>query len=158
MIFDQLVNLGKYATRPSHAVKLMSDFAAQADAITATGKYPLDGNRIFALVQEYTPGEFGTAKVEVHRRMIDIHMPMSGEEMICYCPVEDLELLEDFTPDGDHALYKPDPRKTTTLIASPGSFVWFHPGEGHIPGLKAPDSPATCRKIVFKVDADIFGV
>lgn len=156
MIIDKVTNLKKYTGLNPGVAEIISKFAAQVNAATEIKKYVLDGDRLFALVQEYAPREFDAAKVEIHRRYIDIHVPVCGDEMICYCPIDNLELIEDFTPKSDDLLYKLDPESAVKFIVAPGSFVWFNPEEGHAPCLKNPASPAISRKIVFKVDAALF--
>jgi YhcH/YjgK/YiaL family protein len=156
MIIDKLTNLKKYAGLNPGIAEIITGFAAQVNAATQIKKYILDEDRVFALVQEYAPREFDAAKVEIHRRYIDIHVPVCGEELICYCPIDNLELIEDFTPKSDDLLYKLDPQSAIKLVVSPGSFVWFNPEEGHAPCLKSYASPAMSRKIVFKVDAALF--
>ncbi len=153
MIIDKLSQLARYAVVNPPVASLITDFAGQVNETTEIKKYLLDGERVFALVQEYAPREFDTAKVEIHRRYIDIHVPVFGEELICYCPIEKLELIEDFTPQSDDLLFKLDPQTAVRLAVRPGSFVWFNPEEGHAPCLKSPASTALSRKIVFKVDA-----
>lgn len=153
MIIDNLANLEKYTGCRPEVAGLIAGFAAQVNAGTEIRKHVLDEDRIFALVQEYAPREFDSAKVEIHRRYIDIHVPVCGDEMICYCPIDNLELIEDFTPKSDDLLYKFNPQTAMKIIIQPGNFIWFNPDEGHAPCLKNPASPAMARKIVFKVDA-----
>lgn len=155
MIIDTLSHFEKYMGDGAIA-KLIANFAERVNTATELKRYDLDGERIFALVQEYKPRELCDAKVEIHRRYIDIHVPVSGDEMICYCPIVKLEMIEDFTPKSDDVLYKMDPLAASKLLVPPGAFVWFDPGEGHSPCLKVPGSPPVCRKIVFKVDAALF--
>lgn len=156
MIIDKVTNLKKYTGHNPEVAKIIAEFAAQVNATTEIKKYVLDEDRLFALVQEYAPREFSAAKVEIHRRYIDIHVPVCGDEMICYCPIDNLELIEDFTPKSDDLLYKLEPESALKIIVAPGYFVWFNPEEGHAPCLKNPASPIMSRKIVFKVDAALF--
>lgn len=156
MIIDKLSHIEKYAGLRSATAGLIAGFAAQVNTSTEIRKYRLDEDRVFALVQEYAPRDFTTANVEIHRRYIDIHVPVYGDEMICYCPVDNLELIEDFTPQSDDLLYKLNPHTAIKLFVPPGSFVWFNHGEGHVPCLKCPSSPAIALKVVFKVDAALF--
>ncbi len=155
MIIDTLAHLEKY-TAAGPVAKLITDFARQVNATTETKRYDLDGDRLFALVQEYKPREPGDAKVEIHRRYIDVHVPVTGHEMICYCPIDGLTMIEDFTPKSDDVLYELDMLAASKLLVPPGSFAWFNPGEGHSPCLRIPGAPPVCRKIVFKLDAASF--
>ncbi len=136
------------------AAGLITAFTAAAAGV-APGKYPLDGDRVLALVQEYAPRDYGRAKLEIHRRYIDIHVPLEGAEMLCFASVAAMPLIEDFTPRSDDVLYELDPAAATTMVAAPGHFVSFAPGEGHSPGLRHPASPERARKIVFKVEAPV---
>lgn len=156
MIFDRLNNLADYAKLNLLTIQKMSDFIAQVTTQTEVKKYFLDEDMLYAMVQEYVPRDFASSKVEIHHRYIDVHVPLAGSETIYYCPVEQLELIEDFTPRSDDLLYKTNPELATELIAEVGSFAIFFPGEGHIPGIKNPDSLERNRKIVFKIDSSLF--
>lgn len=157
MIIDRLDCLGKYTAIRPEIAEIVTRFAATVNAATELKKYSLYDERVFALVQEYTPRGLDTASVEAHHRYIDIHVPVYGEELICYCPVENLELIKDLTPESDDVLYQFDPLTALNMCVHPGYFVWFNPEEGHVPGLRYSSSTTPRnRKIVFKLDATLF--
>lgn len=155
MIIDQLSNLADYAKLNSRIIQEMINFISQVNEQTEAEKYLLDEDMFYALVQEYAPRDLSSSKVEIHRRYIDVHVPLTGSETVYYCPVEQLELIEDFTPASDDLLYKTDSALATELTVNAGSFVLFMPGEGHIPGIGNSDSLARNRKIVFKIDSSL---
>lgn len=156
MIFDQISNLADYVKLNPRIIQEMSDFIAQVTPQTEVKRYFLDEDMLYAMVQEYAPRDFASSKVEIHRRYIDVHVPLAGSETLYYCPVERLELIEDFTPKSDDLLYKTNPALTMGLIADVGSFAVFFPGEGHIPCIKNQYSLERNRKIVFKIDSSLF--
>lgn len=155
MIFDHLDNLDDYAKLNPSIIQKINDFIAQTTMKTETKKYLLDEDMLYAMVQEYSPCDLASSKVEIHRRYIDIHVPLAGSETIYYCPTEKLELIKDFTPQSDDLLYKTNPALATKITVNKGGFVVFFPNEGHIPGIKNADSLECNRKIVFKVDASL---
>jgi len=156
MILDRLSNLADYTKLNPQVIQKMSDFIAQVTPQTEVKKDFLDQDMLYAMVQEYIPRDFESSKVEIHRRYIDVHVPLAGSETLYYCPIEHLELIEDFTPKSDDLVYKINPALATELIVSEGSFVVFLPNEGHIPGIKNTASLERNRKIVFKIDGSLF--
>ena len=136
MIFDQLSNLADYAKLNPLIIQKMRDFIAQVTPQTEVKKYFLNEDMFYAMVQEYVPRDFASSKVEIHHRYIDVHVLLAGRETLYYCPVEQLELIEDFTPRSDDLLYKTKPALAAELIADVGSFAVFFPDDGHIQCIK----------------------
>jgi len=121
-----------------------------------TGKVEIDGDRVFAFVSEPVlhPFDGPDGLAEVHRRYIDIHVPIWGEETIGYMKLDALPAGVEFNEKDDYALFRV---KTTPLTIKPGEFVLFFPPNGaHRPACTLGDCPTTntVRKICVKIKVE----
>ncbi|MCG8478573.1 MAG: YhcH/YjgK/YiaL family protein [Spirochaetales bacterium] len=91
-------------------------------------------------------------RAEVHRRNIDIHFSITGEETV-YARVSPTEhrVTEDCFDDRDIGFYDRVDGEVEIPLG-PGDFVVFFPGEIHRPGCRT-GSAATIKKIVVKIEA-----
>lgn len=116
------------------------------------GKYPVDGDRVFALVQDPTTYSKEQAKWESHNTYIDIQFMLDGEEIIGSQKTEFLKISEPFREGNDIAFYE-DNGEGFFPILKPGSFVVCFPTDAHMP-LICPNQPRKIKKVVMKVKAD----
>ena len=147
MIYDAIKNYKNYEA-PTRLYKALS-FLAETDwSQVEFGRYELDGDNIFYLVQDYTPkGE--EAKAEAHRKYIDIQAMIEGTEIIGIAPIEGEKTEIEAKPEKDAWFYTCD---TQNLELYAGSFMIFFPNDIHRPGMAIGASePVT--KVVVKVKA-----
>lgn len=114
------------------------------------GRYDVDGDQAFVNVDAVTTRTEAQAQFETHRRMIDVQVPITHEEVIGYTPRA--SLIEDLAYDESRDLqfYSTKPPSYTRVAMSPGMFVVFYPEDGHLPMCRE-DSPVNIKKIVAKV-------
>ena len=113
------------------------------------GKHEIEGQRIFALVEEFKtkPAEQGIW--EAHRKYLDIHYVIAGREKIGYAAIKhmrpgayDVEKdLGIFEGEGDF------------MVARPGTFIIMFPQDVHRPGM-AVQEPEPIKKLVMKVEME----
>jgi biofilm protein TabA len=115
----------------------------------ADGRYELEGDRLFALVQSYTTVPAAEKRFEAHHRYIDIQFLHSGEEFIGYAPLASLTAADEFNPKKDIGFFH-EPAASTPCVLHAGDFAIFFPQDGHKPGC-ALRGPAAVRKIVLKI-------
>jgi biofilm protein TabA len=112
-----------------------------------TGTHEIDGQDIYAIIQEYNPKTPSEGFLEAHRKYIDIQYIVSGEELIGYAPRQHLQESpyidnKDFMKlSGDYDL----------IHAKEGMFFIFFPDDAHMPGLQTGGRNELVRKIVVKV-------
>jgi YhcH/YjgK/YiaL family protein len=116
----------------------------------ADGRYDLDGDRVFALVQSYETEVAAAKKYESHRLHADIQFVASGNEVIYYAPVAALRSLTNYNENGDYLLYRDPSSAATPLALTPGSFAIFFPQDGHKPGCIA-GARGHVKKAVIKI-------
>ena len=150
MIVDRITNAHPlYRLQPSlqRAIDyLRSDAAVQA----AIGRHEIDGNRMFALVQEYTTRDAVDCAWEAHRKYIDVQFVAAGAERMGYAAMGEVAVAAEYDPERDFALFAPG---TDAVTIHAGMFAIFGPGDVHSP-CQAVGTPAFVRKIVVKVAVD----
>ena len=87
---------------------------------------------------------------EAHRRYLDIHMMVEGEERVDMNRPEDLKLT-DAQEGNDFYAYQGESWHSTVL--KPGEFLVVFPGDAHRIKVQV-DGPKTVSKAVFKVCID----
>ena len=115
----------------------------------AVGKYEIQGEDIFALVQEYTTQKEDEKKWESHEKYIDIQLIVEGQEIMGYAPISSLRIEEDLRLEKDLIFYE-ETLKGSNIKFSSDDYAIFFPEDGHRPGC-ALDECSKVRKIVVKV-------
>lgn len=111
------------------------------------GKHFIKEKDLFVNIQVAKGKTKEEAKLETHRRMIDIQIPLSGEETFGFTPLCDLPELE-YNEEKD--IIKYDGPADTYITCKPGEMAIFFPQDGHAPCISNEPS---IRKAIFKVKA-----
>jgi biofilm protein TabA len=118
------------------------------------GRYPIDGEQVFALVQDPMTQSWESGLPEFHARYIDIQCVLEGEEGIGYSPANaDLIKITDQLAERDIA-FVAQQENESRLLLTPGMFAIFFPGELHRP-CRAPNLSMRIKKVVIKISADL---
>jgi len=116
------------------------------DTLSA-GKYPIDGDKVYASVTVAPSKEFDQSKWESHRNYIDLQYVIKGKEKIGVAPVASATVVSPYDPTKDLANYTAEGKYYT---AEPGTFFLFFPQNAHRPNIKV-DGYDTVKKIVIKI-------
>ena len=111
------------------------------------GKYPIDGENVFASVTEDPSKDFDKTNWESHRKYIDVQCVISGEEKMGKYPVTKATVTKPYDEKKDVANYSAD-GKIYSIPA--GSFIIFFPADAHRPNI-TPGGNKVVKKIVVKV-------
>ncbi len=151
MIVDALTQCGRYtALSPRFAAAF--DFLKQLPADKVSGRYSIDGDDCFALVQSYNTKPISEGKFEAHRKYIDIQFIQAGRETILWTPLAQLtKTTEPYAAEKDIAFFA-TPAHVTPIQLHAGEFTIFFPEDGHAPGLEYAGSTEV-RKTVIKIRA-----
>lgn len=125
------------------------DWLATFKPETPDGRYDIEGDQVFALVQSYDTAPATEKKFEAHRIYADVQFVAAGIEVIYYAPTSDLTVAKEYDPEKDYLLYG-EPPAATPLRMAPGTFAVFLPHDGHKPGC-TNGVPARMKKVVVKV-------
>jgi biofilm protein TabA len=148
VIVDRIGNAHLYeALGPRIAAGLA--YLAAFDPATPDGRHEVDGDRVFALVQGYHTGPGAEKRFEAHRLHLDIQYLAAGRERILHAPLDALEVVTPYDPEGD-ILFLADPPASSSVLLNPGDFAILFPGDAHKPGCMAGGREEV-RKVVVKV-------
>jgi biofilm protein TabA len=111
------------------------------------GKYPIDGDNVYASVTTDSTKDFDKTNWESHRKYIDIQYVIDGEEKIGVYPVSKATVTKEYDEKRDAANYAADGK---LYSAKPGTFFIFFPSDAHRPNI-TPGGNKVDKKIVIKV-------
>ena len=146
MILDKIENSKFYYSVHKGFYKAFEYILKTDFSILADGKYEIEGEKIFALVQQYKTKDRSEAKLEAHKKYIDIQFISSGVELIGVSILNQQKPVIN-EPEKDIAFYD---GKASFLKLEEGMFAVFFPHDMHMPGIKLEES-ALVKKIVIKV-------
>jgi YhcH/YjgK/YiaL family protein len=148
MVIDTLEHASLYYSIHSR-IKAAFDYLQQTDlASTQPGKYPIDGDNIFAIVQEYDTLDMAAEQMESHKKYFDVQYIVSGEEQVGHALLASQAISKPYSEADDFMLYADKPDFFTYFHA--GMFMVFFPHDLHMPCLH-PGKPARVKKVVVKV-------
>jgi YhcH/YjgK/YiaL family protein len=149
MISENIKNSKDYSKINVNLGKAI-DFLKEKDlSKLEVGDYEIDGKNVFAFVQEYTTQLEEERRWEAHRKYIDIQCIIEGNEVICYAPVESLEMNKNNFDEKDVAFFK-NVEHSSKLELTNGEYAIFFPEDGHKPCCALGKS-SKVKKIVVKV-------
>src|SRR3972149_557293 len=98
----------------------------------APGRYPIIGEDLFAIV-EHVPGRTrAEAKLECHRRYIDIQLVLEGVDEMGWKALEDCHNpVNDYSAEKDIRFFHDAP--ASWIAVPPDHFCIFFPGDAHAP-------------------------
>lgn len=158
MIIDRLSNLqsGFYpnlfstqAKAAGLAARLQAAFTylQQTDLENAEpGKVEIDGDRVFALIQEYQSKPRAQGFWESHRKYLDVQYVVSGVEHMGYANLSQLTMGE-YDAEKDVLIHE---GSGSFVLLPAGMFALMMPEDAHMPGI-AVGNPHPVKKVVVKV-------
>ncbi|MFO7542376.1 MAG: YhcH/YjgK/YiaL family protein [Thiobacillus sp.] len=110
------------------------------------GKHPVQGEQMFVIVEACAGRTRAEAKLECHRRFIDIQLVLEGVDEMGWKPVAAcLDPATDYDPARDIRFFNDTP--SSWVATPPGSFCVFFPEDAHAPLV----STGMIRKVVVKI-------
>ncbi len=114
--------------------------------------YDLEGDNVYAQVNEYLTKNEEDARYETHQKYIDIHYVVTGKEQIGVAPISmKKDTLEPYDTTKDIMFLSVN--QINNFKADPGRFFIFFPDDIHRPNLKDGEN-SQVRKVVIKVKVD----
>jgi len=148
MISDQVEKAASYAgTIP--LLKDVSAFLNTCDfAGIQAGRHDIGQSGCYALVFEYTTKDIADCIIEAHRKYIDMHVVLEGEENIAVgdlagCQVGEFDDTRDYLPvaSGELSCWK----------LKKGHFLVLYPHEAHATAVWIDQTPKSVKKMVIKI-------
>lgn len=147
MILDSLKNSAQYeALHPRF--KTVFDYIKSHDlASMECGRYSIDSDDVFVVIQEWELRDKSQARLELHRKYIDIQVVLQGDDEVfgwsekkdCLKPEAEFDEQKDvqFFTDVPQCFYS----------VAKGQFSILYPEDGHAPML----GEGFVKKCIFKI-------
>jgi YhcH/YjgK/YiaL family protein len=147
MIFDQLKNSHIYFQLGESFEKAFKYLSETDFTNLEPGRYEIDGDNVYALVQSYNTKPASSGRWEAHKQFADIQYIVSGKEKMGFTSFDKVIPIEGYNADKDYAFYKGE---GNFLIVDEGNMAVFFPTDIHMPSL-ALHIPKEVKKVVVKV-------
>lgn len=109
-------------------------------------RYQIEGDRLFCMISKGPGRSRSEAKLEAHRKYVDIQYVIAGTDEMGFKPAADCKMIDtDYDADKDIMFFKDQPDSWTPVPA--GSFVIFFPQDAHAPLV----SEGEIHKAVLKI-------
>jgi len=131
--------------RQAFAFLRRPDVAALPD-----GRHPIDGDRVFALVQRYETVAEQAPRFETHRRYVDVQYLVAGEEVIGWAPAARLAVTAPYDAAQEACFGTVAAGAWSPVLLRAGELAVLYPEDAHAPKLAAR-APSSVHKIVVKV-------
>ena len=147
MIFDKIENLKRYGALIPNIDKVAA-FIEKGNYDFGGGIQQLNGDALYVSPFEGVGKERHEAKLEAHRKYIDLQLLISGSEEIGWSPLSTCHHeVAPYSQEKDIVFYKDPVRDYLKL--SPGYFAVFFPEDAH-----APLVGDEIQKLVFKFSVE----
>jgi YhcH/YjgK/YiaL family protein len=149
MIIDRIINSRLYyAVNPRF--ERAFDYIHQIEkSPIAVGRYEMDNENMYSLIEEYNTKLKEQGHWEAHRRYIDLQYIAQGVESFGYANISHLKQGE---YDAGKDFWSLEGEGDFLTLRS-GAFILLMPEDAHMSGM-ALSSPALVRKIVVKIPVD----
>ena len=149
VIFDRLERAERYYHMHPAFEKAFAFLRQNALAELPIGRHEIDGDRMFCLISKGPGRSRAEAKLEAHRKYIDIQYVIAGTDEMGFrstaaCTLSDVA----YNADKDIEFFKDEPESWTQVPA--GSFVIFFPEDAHAPLVGS----GQIHKAVLKIAAE----
>jgi len=146
MILDSLENGSRYESiHPKF--KLAFNFLCNTDLLELpNGKIELESSNVVVIVTDLVGKTSSEAKMETHKKYLDIQIPLNASETMGWIAAKNLKLpTSEYDLEKDVSFFADD--ATNFLIVKPYEFAIFFPEDGHQPGIAI----GTHKKIIVKI-------
>ena len=146
MIFSTLSQSDRYAAL--HPLFVCAfEYMRNTDLLAlAPGRYPIVGEQLFVIVENVPGRARAMAKLECHRKHIDIQLVLEGGEEMGWKPLADCaQPVSGYSVEKDIRFFHDAP--ASWVAVPPGHFCIFFPEDAHAPLVAS----GQVRKAIFKV-------
>jgi len=132
MILDRLENAEEYYALHPNFEKAFTFLRKSDLAELPSGRYEIDGERLFCILDKSPGRSRAEAKLEAHRKYIDIQYVIAGVDDMGWKPTSACTQIETaYNSEKDIMFFDDEPKSWTEVPA--GSFVIFFHKDAHAP-------------------------
>ena len=146
MIFSTISQSDRYAALHPLFPRAF-DYIRDTDLLSlAPGRYPIVGEQLFVIVENVAGRAREAAKLECHRRYIDIQLVLEGTDEMGWKALADcVQPVSDYSAEKDIRFFHDAP--ASWIATPPGAFCIFFPEDAHAPLV----GNGNIRKAIFKI-------
>ncbi len=146
MIFSSLSQSSRYATLHPLFQRAF-DYIRDTDLYAlAPGRYNIVGDDLIAIVEHVPAKTKEMARLEAHRRYIDIQLVLEGDETMGWKPLADcLNPVSEHSEEKDIRFFHDAP--ASWVPVPPDHFCIFFPEDAHAPLVGS----GNIKKVIFKI-------
>ena len=146
MIYSNLSQSDRYATLHPMFPRAF-EYIRNTDLLSlAPGRYPIVGDELFAIVEQVPGRAREAAKLECHRKYIDIQLVLEGTDEMGWKALADChDPVSDYSAERDIQFFHDAP--ASWIATPPGAFCIFFPEDAHAPLV----ATGNIRKVIFKI-------
>lgn len=141
MIFDKIENINKYGIDLQF---VLNDL--KKDNYTK-GKFDINEPNLFGIGLEYETKESSEALWEAHRKYLDIHVLLEGEEIINISDIAIMNSTKEY--EDDYELF--EGTKQHSIHLKPGYFLLLFPHEVHQTSVKLNEIVQVKKNVYKKI-------
>ena len=104
MIIDKLSNSQLYSGFGERINKAFTYLKQTDFSKMELGRYEIDGDNIFVLVNEYNTKDQSEGKLEAHKKYIDVQFVAKGSEIMGYATLENKIVIDEYNEQIDITL------------------------------------------------------
>ena len=148
MIIGTLATCERYYALGERFRKALEFLKERDIATMEPGRYDIDGDDIFALVQQYVTKTIDECSLEAHRVYADVNYIAEGFEYLGYAPLERAgKPVVEYTPEKEAAFFE---KECDFFLLRKGDIAIVFPEDAHMPQKRAL-VPVSVRKACIKV-------
>lgn len=146
MVLAKLTETDRYAALHPLFARAFEFLRSPDLKALASGMHEIQGELLFAIVEDCAGRTRAEAKLECHRRYIDIQLVLEGIDEMGWKPLEEcVDPATDYDAARDIRFFNDAP--ASWIATPPGSFCLFFPDDAHAPRVSA----GRIRKVVVKI-------
>ena len=149
IILDRLENADNYFDMHADFEKAFAFLRQSNLADLPAERHAIDGERIFCIISKGPGRSRAEAKLEAHRKYIDIQYVIAGADEMGWKPTADCKRVDTaYNAEKDIEFFNDKPVNWTEVPA--GSFVIFFPQDAHAPLVGSEEIHKAVLKIAVK--------
>jgi YhcH/YjgK/YiaL family protein len=149
IIIDKLQHAERYYNMHPSFEKAFAFLRQDNLAELPDGRHEIDGDRLFCIISKGPGRSHAEAKLEAHRKYIDIQYVIAGMDEMGFKPTANCKVIvTSYDADKDIEFFKDQPDSWTEVPA--GSFVIFFPQDAHAPLVSSEEIHKAVLKIAVE--------
>ena len=153
MIIGMIKDAARYEVLSGRIAEALKWLQTVDTAVLQEGKNPIRGEDIFCSVHFYDTTGADSRPWEGHRKYIDIHFIIKGEEIIGISPIDALQIKKDYDAQTDFIEFEGAAQQQ--ILLKEGMFLIAFPEDIHKTALQVvPGKACAVKKGIIKVLLD----